>query len=78
MRQVVLIEGKAPRFVEGIAIYLAPERICGGLVAGEMAGHLSSGAFERAVLSRTLGGRSAQNIAARPCEELTRAAARRL
>lgn len=53
MRQVVLIEDKAPRFVEGIAIYLAPERICGGLVVGQLAGHLKSGAFERSVLSRT-------------------------
>jgi len=52
MRQVVLFEGKAPRFVEGIAIYLTSERICGGLVAGELATQLKSGVFEREVLSR--------------------------
>jgi len=53
MRQVVLIEKKAPRFVEGIAIYLAPERICGGLVAGELATQISSGSFEREALLGT-------------------------
>ena len=52
MRQVVLIEGKLPRFVEGIAIYFEPERICGGLVAEDLTEDLPSGRFERQVLSR--------------------------
>jgi hypothetical protein len=52
MRQVVLIEGKLPRFVEGIAIYFEPERICGGLVAEDLTEELTSGRFERQVLSR--------------------------
>jgi hypothetical protein len=52
MRQVVLIEGKLPRFVEGIAIYFEPERICGGLVAEDLTEELASGKFEGQVLSR--------------------------
>lgn len=52
MRQVVLIEDKLPRCVEGIAIYFEPERICGGLVAEDLTEYLESGKFERQVLSR--------------------------
>jgi hypothetical protein len=52
MRQVVQIEKKPSRFVEGIAIYLAPERICGGLVGGNVALQ-SETAFESEVLTRS-------------------------
>ena len=45
MRQVVHIRNRAPRFVEGVAIYLKPERIYGGLIVGEFAGLAES--FER-------------------------------
>ena len=45
MRQVVHIRDRAPRFVEGVAIYLKPERIYGGLIVGEFAGLAES--FER-------------------------------
>lgn len=45
MRQVVHIRNRAPRFVEGVAIYLKPERIYGGLIVGEFAGLPES--FER-------------------------------
>ena len=36
MRQVVCIRNQLPRYVEGIAIYLEPERIYGGLIVGEI------------------------------------------
>jgi hypothetical protein len=52
MRQVVQIEKKPSRFVEGIAIYLRPERICGGLVGGDIAMQ-SVTTFESQVLSRS-------------------------
>jgi hypothetical protein len=52
MRQVVQIKGKVARFVEGITIYLPPERICGGLVAGELPAQSTSSSFERDVLFR--------------------------
>ena len=35
MRQIVHLRDKPPRFVEGVAVYLEPERIYGGLVVGE-------------------------------------------
>ena len=50
MRQVVHIRGKVPRFVEGVAIYLKPERIYGGLVVGQLAKEEDAG-FESADLS---------------------------
>lgn len=56
MRQVVLIEGRLPRFVEGIAIYFEPERICGGLAAEDLMEELERGKFERQVLSRPGSG----------------------
>jgi len=52
MRQIVHIQGKAPRFVEGIAIHLAPSRIVGGLVAGLVSTHAIASTFEREVLIR--------------------------
>lgn len=36
MRQVVRLPDKAPRFVEGVAVYLEPARLYGGLVVGEV------------------------------------------
>lgn len=53
MRQVVQIKDKAPRFVEGIAIFLAPERICGGLVTGEASEEGAIDAFVREALVRS-------------------------
>jgi hypothetical protein len=50
MRQVVQIRHKAPRFVEGVAIYLKPERIYGGLIVGEYAGSSATDSFERIAL----------------------------
>ncbi|HEY2886215.1 MAG TPA: PAS domain-containing protein [Rhizomicrobium sp.] len=41
MRQLVQVTNRAPRFVEGVVFYLAPARIYGGLVAGELATHPS-------------------------------------
>jgi hypothetical protein len=50
MRQVVHIRNKVPRFVEGVAVYLKPERIYGGLVVGECAGLSVAAGFERITL----------------------------
>jgi hypothetical protein len=50
MRQVVAIGNKAPRFVEGILIYLVPDRIYGGLMSGE--GVAMAGGFEMRLLNR--------------------------
>lgn len=53
MRQVVHIPQRAPRFVEGVAVYLEPDRIYGGLVVGDMAGSVSE-SFECVPLSGDL------------------------
>lgn len=50
MRQVVHIRNKMPRFVEGVAVYLKPERIYGGLIVGECAGLSVPASFERVAL----------------------------
>jgi hypothetical protein len=50
MRQVVHIRNKVPRFVEGVAVYLNPERIYGGLVVGECAESSVAASFERITL----------------------------
>lgn len=50
MREVVRIEDRAPRFVEGVAIPLAPARIYGGLLVGEVAAGSDLTAFERRTL----------------------------
>jgi hypothetical protein len=54
MRQVVHIRNKVPRFVEGVAVYLKPERIYGGLVVGECAGLSVAASFERIALKVAL------------------------
>jgi hypothetical protein len=46
MRQVVRIRDRLPRFVEGIAFYLEPDRVYGGLVVGELPTDVSEGSFE--------------------------------
>ncbi len=46
MRQIVHIRDKAPRSVEGVAVYLKPERIYGGLIVGEYAGSSAMDSFE--------------------------------
>jgi hypothetical protein len=46
MRQIVHVRDRAPRFVEGVAIYLKPERIYGGLIVGEYAESPTAGSFE--------------------------------
>jgi hypothetical protein len=51
MRQVVELPGRLPRFVEGVAIYLAPERIYGGLVVGETAQDRLGSRFEKRALA---------------------------
>ena len=48
MRQVVSLPGRAPRFVEGVLVFLPPNRIYGGLTAGEYATGLEPArTFER-------------------------------
>lgn len=46
MRQVVHISGRAPRFVEGVAFYVEPELIYGGLVFGEVSDPSTASSFE--------------------------------
>ena len=46
MRQVVRIRGHHPRFVEGIAVYLEPARLVGGLIIGELPTDVHEGSFE--------------------------------
>ncbi len=53
MRQVVHLKERAPRYVEGVAVYLVPERIYGGLVIGNLGLPGVEAGFERAVLTRS-------------------------
>lgn len=50
MRQVVTIANRAPRFVEGVACYVEPELIYGGLMFGEMSIRTAAASFERKLL----------------------------
>jgi hypothetical protein len=50
MRQVVAIANKAPRFVEGVAVPVAPGLICGGLIFGEFSISDVPSSFESCVL----------------------------
>jgi hypothetical protein len=51
MRQVVNLPNRAPRFVEGVLVFLPPDRIYGGLTAGDFApGIEAATSFERAEL----------------------------
>jgi hypothetical protein len=50
MRQIVHMKERAPRFVEGVAVYLVPERIYGGLVIGELTFPGVEAGFERTPL----------------------------
>lgn len=54
MRQVVNLSGNAPRFVEGVLVFLPPNRIYGGLTAGEFAiGVDAATSFERGEIAAT-------------------------
>lgn len=46
MRQVVEIANRPPRYVEGVAFYVTPELIYGGLILGEVSGQSSAASFE--------------------------------
>ena len=46
MRQVVRIRDRRPRFVEGVGVHLAPDRIYGGLIIGELPADVEEGGFE--------------------------------
>jgi hypothetical protein len=46
MRQVVRIRDHLPRFVEGVAVYLGPDRVMGGLIVGELPTDIDEGSFE--------------------------------
>ena len=52
MRQIVQLKGKVPRFVEGVAVYLEPDRIYGGLAIGELCHERVESGFERTILQR--------------------------
>jgi hypothetical protein len=55
MRQIVQLRDRAPRFVEGVAVYLGPDRIYGGLVVGDLSPPGAEPGFEHAVLKRADG-----------------------
>jgi hypothetical protein len=46
MRQVVRIRDRLPRVVEGVAVFLGPDRIYGGLIVGELPADVEEGTFE--------------------------------
>ena len=46
MKQVVRIRDRLPRFVEGVAVHLGPDRIYGGLIIGELPADVEEGSFE--------------------------------
>lgn len=50
MRQVVRLRERAPRFVEGIAVLLEPDRIYGGLVVGKLSPNTDDGSLESSPL----------------------------
>ncbi|WP_374383938.1 hypothetical protein [Dongia sp.] len=50
MRQIVSIRDKVPRFVEGVACFVAPNLIYGGLVFGEIARSDAPAGFEMQLL----------------------------
>jgi hypothetical protein len=51
MRQVVRLPERLPRFVEGVVVYLAPERLYGGLVVGDAAKDAETVPFEKGKLA---------------------------
>jgi len=53
MTQIVHLKDRMPRFVEGVVVYVAPERLYGGLLVGEAAKESVHASFERAVISRS-------------------------
>ena len=52
MRQIMQIKDDVPRFVEGLAIYLEPERLYGALAVGTLADRSLRTSFEIAQLER--------------------------
>lgn len=50
MRQVVEIRGRPPRYVEGVAVFVAPNLIYGGLMVGELVGFNERSGFESSAL----------------------------
>lgn len=58
MRQVVRIRDHLPRFVEGVAVFLSPDSIYGGLVIGELPTDVPEGSFDSYPLFSAARGRS--------------------
>jgi hypothetical protein len=52
LRQVVHLKDRLPRFVEGVVVYLDPERLYGGLIVGDATLQSAHGSFDRAGISR--------------------------
>ena len=52
MRQVVRIPKRVPRYVEGVAVYLEPRRLYGGLAMGDVADEFAQSSFESAAITR--------------------------
>ena len=53
LRQVAQLKERAPRFVEGVAVYLEPDRIYGGLIIGNLSSPSVEPSFDVEVLART-------------------------
>ena len=53
LRQVAQLKERAPRFVEGVAVYLEPDRIYGGLIIGNLSLASVETSFDVEVLTRT-------------------------
>ena len=53
MTQIVHLKDRMPRFVEGVVVHVAPERLYGGLLVGEAARESVHASFERVVISRS-------------------------
>jgi hypothetical protein len=50
MRQIASLGHEVPRYVEGVAIRLNPDRLCGGLMIGEWTSVVRTPSFECAAL----------------------------
>jgi hypothetical protein len=50
MRQVVYLGDRRSRSIEGVAIYLEPERIYGGVIIGETVNRFGTESFEHKIL----------------------------
>ena len=58
MRQIVRMKHDAPRSVEGVCVYVAPERVYGALLAGPMADPAAAASFTLKLLKAPCSSRA--------------------